>query len=200
MEAVDEKNLDLLRDAFNRISKISEESWALILPILKFQSLQKGEMLLRGGQVAKNIYFVCSGALRSFYTDADGGVYTKNIFLEGSFPASKVSLLLNAPSYISIEALEDCRLICFEFKAYKKLIEENEEVKNFYIAYIEQNWIIEKERKEISLVMDNASERYLHFLKQYPNIEKRVSQHYIASHLGITPTQLSRIRKALKNS
>ena len=200
MEAVDEKNLDLLRDAFNRISKISEESWALILPILKFQSLQKGEMLLRGGQVAKNIYFVCSGALRSFYTDADGGVYTKNIFLEGSFPASKVSLLLNAPSYISIEALEDCRLICFEFKAYKKLIEENEEVKNFYIAYIEQNWIIEKERKEISLVMDNASERYLHFLKQYPNIEKRISQHYIASHLGITPTQLSRIRKALKNS
>ncbi|MFK8036907.1 MAG: Crp/Fnr family transcriptional regulator, partial [Crocinitomicaceae bacterium] len=94
--------------------------------------------------------------------------------------------------------LEDCILVKMNFKSYKRLIDENEDLKNFYISYIEQSWIIEKELKEISLVLENATERYLKFLNIYPDIEKRVAQHHIASHLGITPTQLSRIRKDLK--
>lgn len=200
MEIEEEKYISELRTTFNRFSKISEESWFLIRSIIQFQSVKKGEIVLMAGQTAKNIHFICKGVMRTFYTDTQGNIYTKNIFLENSFPASKVSLLLNTPSKFSIEALEHSTLINFNFKVYKQLINENEDLKNFYISYIEQNWIIEKEEKEISLVMENASERYLSLLKKHPQLEKRVAQHHIASHLGITPTQLSRIRKALKNS
>ena len=46
--------------------------------------------------------------------------------------------------------------------------------------------------------MENATERYLKLLSKYPDISERIALHHIASHLGITPTQLSRIRKALE--
>ncbi|NIJ45223.1 CRP-like cAMP-binding protein [Wenyingzhuangia heitensis] len=195
-----EQYINQLKKAFNGYTPLSEKTWLLILPLLKYQSLKKGETLIKAGQTAKHIHFICKGILRSFITDDEGSVYSKNIFLENNFAATKVSLLLNTPSYFSIEALEDCILINFSFKEYKKLIAKNNDLKDFYIAYIEHNWIVEKEQREISLVMDNASERYLKLLKKHPNIDQRVSQQHIASHLGITPTQLSRIRKALKNN
>ncbi|PIB34719.1 cyclic nucleotide-binding protein [Reichenbachiella sp. 5M10] len=198
METEKEKYILALKDAFNSYAKLSEKSWSLIREIIRFQAVKKGETILRAGQTAKDIHFICRGILRTFAADGQGNIYTKNIFLEHSFPASKVSLLLQAPSYIAIDALEDSVLINFNFMAYKQLMDENEDIKSFYIAYIERNWIIEKEQREISIVMENASERYLKLLEKHPLLDKRIAQHHIASHLGITPTQLSRIRKALK--
>ena len=42
-----------------------------------------------------------------------------------------------------------------------------------------------------------AEERYLHFNKNYPDIEQKVPQHQVASYLGIKPESLSRLRKQL---
>lgn len=140
-----------------------------------------------------------SGCLRTFYIDKNGNVYNKNLFLEGSFAASKVSLLTKSPSYFSIEALEDTILYNINFEQYKVLQEKHPDLQKFYIAYIEQSWIINREQNEIALVMTDAKERYLKFLSENEGIEKRIAQHHIAAHLGITPTQLSRIRKSLKS-
>ncbi|MEP6929301.1 MAG: Crp/Fnr family transcriptional regulator, partial [Flavobacterium sp.] len=148
--------------------------------------------------VAKELYFICKGILRAFITDKAGNIYNKNIFLEGSFAGSKASSLQQTPSDFSIEALEDSILISINYKKYRELIFGNEDLKNFYIAYLEKNWVIEKEQREISLVMENATERYLRFLSKHPDISQRIPLLHIASHLGITPTQLSRIRKSLE--
>lgn len=42
-----------------------------------------------------------------------------------------------------------------------------------------------------------AEERYLKFIKMYPNILARIPQWMVASYLGITPESLSRVRKQL---
>ncbi|MDO6739226.1 Crp/Fnr family transcriptional regulator [Wenyingzhuangia sp. 2_MG-2023] len=198
MQNTSEIYLLQLKTSMNAYAPLSLKTWEQIVEMATFQFLKKGDILINAGQTAKNIHFICEGILRSFITDEQGSSYSKNIFLEKSFAATKVSLLLNAPSYFTIEALEDCTLINLNFKKYKQLIAQNSDLKDFYIAYIERNWIVEKEQREISLVMENASERYQKLLNQHPSIDKRVSQQHIASHLGITPTQLSRIRKALK--
>ena len=84
-----------------------------------------------------------------------------------------------------------------DFQKYKKLIDENEDLKNFYIGHLEQKWIIENEKRQISFAAENATSRYITFLRDYPTLPDRVPQWMIASYLGITPTQLSRIRKDL---
>ena len=43
----------------------------------------------------------------------------------------------------------------------------------------------------------SAEERYLEFIRLYPDLTLRVPQWMIASYLGITPESLSRVRKAL---
>jgi len=51
-----------------------------------------------------------------------------------------------------------------------------------------------KEKREIELVTIEATGRYEIFKKEHPNLENLINQYHIASYLGITPTQLSRIR------
>lgn len=187
-----------LKLKFESYAPVSATSWQLIENIIDITAIKKGELLLRNGQIAKEIHFVAKGALRAFITDAEGNTYNKNIFLEGDFAGSTVSLIQQTPSEFSIEVLEDSVLININYKKYRELIFQNGDLKNFYIAYLERNWVIEKEQREISIVMENATERYLDLLKKHPDISERIALHHIASHLGITPTQLSRIRKSLE--
>lgn len=197
--AIDQnKYLNDLKLKFESYSPISAASWQLIENITEFQVVKKGELLLSNGQIAKEIHFIIKGALRAFITDAEGNIYNKNIFLEGDFAGSTASLIQKTPSYFAIEILEDAILININYKKYRELIFQNDDLKNFYIAYLEKNWVIEKEQREISIVMENATERYLDLLSKHPDISERIALLHIASHLGITPTQLSRIRKTLE--
>ncbi|PXY02409.1 Crp/Fnr family transcriptional regulator [Marinifilum breve] len=177
---------------------ISEESLNKLKSIIKFKSLVKNEILLNNGSSSKNIYFICKGVLRAYFTNSTGDIYTKNLFFENDIAGSLVSSMLEKPSEFTLEALEDTILISLDYKSYRNLINNNEDLKEFYIAYLEKNWVIDKEQKEVSLILENATERYMKLRGTFPDIDTRIAQQHIASHLGITPTQLSRIRKDLK--
>jgi CRP-like cAMP-binding protein len=53
------------------------------------------------------------------------------------------------------------------------------------------------QRRINSLLAMTAKERYLEFIKLYPNLLLRVPQWMIASYLGITPESLSRVRREI---
>ena len=190
----------ILREKLQTYYPVSDEAWENFKEICSFKIVQKEDMLLQLGDISKEFYFICKGLLRTYFLDEQGNVYNKNLFLENEFSGSKVSMILNTPSEFCIEALETSFVICINFQKYKKLMQKHDDLKDMYISYLEKNWIIEKEKKEISLILEDASQRYQTYLLQYPDIEKRVKQHHIAAHLGITPTQLSRIRSKLNLS
>jgi CRP-like cAMP-binding protein len=166
--------------------------------IIEFNTIKKGEILLHNGAYSKNIYYICKGVLRAYYTNTVGDVYTKNIFFENDIAGSVVSAMLKKPSEFTLEALEDTTLISINYRLYRDLINQEYDLKEFYIAYLEKNWVIDKEQREVSLVLENATERYAKLRTEHPDIDNRIAQQHIASHLGITPTQLSRIRKEIK--
>ena len=116
---------------------------------------------------------------------------------EGMFPGSMTALLTSTPSVLVFEAVEDVLIIEINFVAYRKLMIEKDDLKLFQIYYLEKNWLLAKDAREIEIVQDDATARYLRFIEQYPSLVGRLPQYHIASHLGITPTQLSRIRKNL---
>ncbi|SMD03206.1 Crp/Fnr family transcriptional regulator [Pedobacter africanus] len=193
-----ESYIEQLKSAFLNYFPLEVETLLSIEAMVQFQSLKKDEILLHSGEVAKNLHFIVKGAMRAYFGDEKGNTYNKNIFLEGSFAGSKVSMMLGQPSGFTLQALEETTIVSMNFKKYKALIAERPDFKDFYIAYLEKNWVIDKEEREISLVMDTATVRYLKLLQRHPGIDKRIPLQHIASHLGVTPIQLSRIRKTLK--
>lgn len=189
-----------IKSVFNRYSSVSDELVNELFSIASINTLKKGDVLLQIGTISKDIHIIYKGTLVSCYINANGDVYHKNIFLEGHFAGSLVSALTNKPSEFALEAITtNVTLISLDFKKFKELLNTSPNLKDFYIAYLEKNWVIDKEQREIDIVTKEATERYLNFL-ELSNNAKDIPLHYIASHLGITPTQLSRIRKKLKEN
>ncbi len=198
MMNTNEKYLHKLKENMQTYVTISDITWQKLLHITTIEKVKKGHILCHFGDVATTLMFVVSGLLRAYILDEEGHEYNKNFFIENSFAGSMVSLLTKEPSYFEIEALEDSIIIAIDYDKFRALLLEVDDLKLFQIYYLEKNWLIEKESREVALVQKNANARYQDFLEKYPTLEDRVPQYLIASHLGITPTQLSRIRKNFK--
>ena len=187
--------LSALRKAMEAYVEIQDATWTWFQEICTCTSLKKGEVLYDPGAIPSSFGYVYSGLLRAFTTDEKGNEYTKIFFDKGSFPGSMRSLLQSKPSEFTIDTLETSVIIEISFAGYRKLLLKNHDLALFHIAYLEKNWVIATDLKEVEIVMDDATDRYKKFLYNYPMLHGRLQQYHIASYLGITPTQLSRIRK-----
>jgi hypothetical protein len=58
-----------------------------------------------------------------------------------------------------------------------------------------EQFFVWNEKKQLDMALLDAKERYLIFKTEYSGIESVIPQYHIASYLGISPTQLSRIRQ-----
>ncbi len=179
---------------------LSEESWLAFKAICKYRELGKSEILYLAGEVPASFAFVYSGLFRVFTVDNKGYEYNKNFFDEGKFPGAMTALLTSEPSEFTIEALEDSAIVEIHFQRFRRLLLERDDLKMFQIHYLERNWLLAKDSREVEIVQEDAAQRYRRFLREFSSLAGRLPQYHIASHLGVTPTQLSRIRKKSADS
>lgn len=189
--------LSALRATIESYAKIQNDTWLRLQKYCTRKSLDRGEILYNIGVTPASFGYVYSGLLRAFTIDKNGNEYSKNFFDKGNFPGSVRALLQSEPSEFTVDALEPSVIIEIPFTAYRKLLVEKHDLALFHISYLEKNWVIAKDLREVEIVMEDATERYKKFLDEYPGLHDRIQQYHIASHLGITPTQLSRIRKKI---
>lgn len=156
----------------------------------------KNELLLEAGSVCKGTYFVESGLLRMYSIDSFGKEHIIQFAPENWLISDRSSLYFNEKSNYYIEAVEKSELLLLHSDFFLKLSEihphtaENNDL-------LLQKHIRNLQNRINSLLADSAEERYLTFIKMYPDILLRVPQWMVASYLGITPESLSRVRKEL---
>lgn len=172
------------------LSPEAEEDWAVLL---REKEYAKGSDFLRVGQVPRKVAFLIEGLFSQYFITDNGDTVIKYFFSEGRIAGSIPAILTRSESHFAITALEDSLVLEYDYHEFKKLVSRHRDMAEFYIRYLEQHWIIEKEPFEISLRHDEAKTRYDEFLYKYPNLVNRLKKHQIAAYLGITPTQLSRI-------
>ena len=191
--------LAALKAAMSDYYPLQPEIWQGLQAICHLRSLDQGQILYPVGAAPTGFAFVYQGLLRNYTTDEKGHEYNKMFFDEGTFPGSMAALLRETPSLFTVEALEPSLVLEIEFKPFRKLLHEHHDLALFQVHYLEKNWLLAKEPREVALVQQSARLRYEKFIEDYPALARRLPQYLIASHLGITPTQLSRIKKNLLN-
>lgn len=176
--------------SYTDLSIEAEHAW---LALIKEKTYTKGENFIRTGQIPQKVAFVTKGLFSQYYIEDNGETVIKYFFPEGRIAGSIPATLTKSESNFTITALEDTTVLEYNFLEFKKLVSIYSDIAAFYVRYLEQHWVIDKEPYEISLRSDSARIRYDEFLEKYPELLKRLKKHHIASYLGITPTQLSRI-------
>lgn len=175
---------------------IDAETLGRIVNMSVFRAVEKGDIFQHIGDETKNAGLVLSGIARCYYVDKDGNDITRGFSIKGTLCMDEGLFGYNE-SLCEWEALEETTLMIFSAEKMKKLIFENERLKNAYILLLE-NALRYKIYRENGFLVENATERYIHFRKLYPEICSGAAQRHIATYLGIAPESLSRIRKALK--
>ncbi len=184
-----------LRSHLEKISPMTDDAWAELEPLFKTKTLKRNEYLLREGARVNDCYLLLDGVIRVFYNKM-GNEYNKTFFTPGMFPTALTALLSDSPSLISFQALTPCQLIAFSYRQFRALFEEHRSLERLLLKILEEIWI-KKERHDIRMVTNDATTNYLIFREEYPDLENLIPQYHIASYLGITPIQLSRIRGQL---
>jgi CRP-like cAMP-binding protein len=172
------------------ITVASEQAWAALLTQKMYR---KGELLVTEGQIPRKFAFICRGLAYQSYFPPNGEMIIKYFFPENRLAGSVSATMAASPSKFTITAIEDSIVLEYDFSAFKKLVETHHDLALFYINYLEKHWIVEKEPLEISFRSDTAATRYQQFLLSHGQLIPRLKKYHIASYLGITPTQLSRI-------
>lgn len=175
---------------------LSKETIGLISGIFVPAELSKGDFFIRKGEFAKEIAFLETGIVRAYFINAEGKEYNKTFFLAPSVIGSYASLISKQKNEVAQQALTDCKIWKASFQKIEELSEGNYEIERLRRT-IAENFFLNNEKKEIEMALLDADKRYLILQKEYPGIELKIPQYHIAAYLGISPTQLSRIRRSL---
>ncbi|MEM6265254.1 MAG: Crp/Fnr family transcriptional regulator [Bacteroidota bacterium] len=185
-----------LRKYIDNISPIEETTFARLLKCFKSTELKKNDFFVRAGEHAQEIGFLTQGIVRAFFLNQEGKEYTKQFFVGPSIIGAYTSLISKQPNKIVQQALTDCEVLVADFKEIEQLYAQFHDLERLGRRIAEQ-YFMEKEQKELEMALLDADQRYLLMRKKFPSLEAHVPQYQVAAYLGITPTQLSRIRKKL---
>jgi CRP-like cAMP-binding protein len=179
---------------FTSTVPLSKELIGLMAEMFVYDELEKGAYFVKTGEYAKEIAFLETGIVRAFFINNEGKEYNKTFFSAPSIIGSYASLISKQKNNVAQQALTDCKIWKASFHEIEKVSEGNFEIERLR-RIIAENYFLSNEKKELEMALLDADKRYLILQEEYPGIELKIPQYHIASYLGISPTQLSRIRK-----
>lgn len=176
-------------DELIRKLKTNKTYWLKYQEFFSEVKIPAKTLLFHEGESIENFYFITKGCLRLWFNN-DGNDITFQFFFEKQVVSS---FLVIEPGKFNLESIEQSSVVILKKSVLDILLNLFPEMKNTFIQIIYQR-LENYTNLFLSRIKDNPQERYKELLLNYPEILKRIPQHYIASYLGITAVSLSRIR------
>ena len=177
----------------NTIQPISIELGNAILSSTEREVLPRHHYLLRPGGVTRQVYFLETRVVLG-YTLLHGHEISSWFMQAGNFAISIVSFFTQQPSEEYLELLEPAVLHSIGYDQLQQLYRDFPEF-NFIGRRLVENYFVRSEQRVQNLRSRTAAERYKRLLVDFPTIFQRVAVQHIASHLGMAPETLSRLRR-----
>lgn len=183
----------LIRNIENHFSLTPEEI-QLISTFWDIKSLKRNEYLLRNDQVCRYDAFVLSGALKLFFINQDTGKEEIVSFAIRDWWASDLkSFHEQTPSDMNIQAIKPTSVAVITKSGFEDLLKTIPKLERYFRMILQSNVAAWTYRTYLRNALD-AEQRYIHFLKRYPQINREIPQYLIASYLGMSAEMLSKIR------
>ncbi len=191
--------MDRLKTFLQSFSSISDEEFEATTSHFATIRLKKGEYLVEQGKICKRIAFVNSGTFRTYYINEKAEETTACFRTQFSIVSSYRSFVMQQPSDLAIEALEDSELIVISYDSLQELYANSMAWLNIGRLIAESEYISMEEYASV-LNNESAKEKYLRLLQEQSEVVQKASVESIASYLGVTRRTLSRIRQEIASS
>lgn len=181
-----------LLSVIRRIVPVNDAEAEVIGTLFHPVRLSKGEYFIEAGQVCRSVGFINQGLVR-YYINRDGEEKIYDFGKEDDFTCDYESFLPQQPCKRTIQAIEDTDLLVVSSPDLQRIFTELTHGERFGRLVAEQLFVATI-GQVTSLYTDSPAERYQAFLRQYPTLQTRLPQYFVASYVGVKPQSLSRIR------
>lgn len=181
-----------MKEVIDNIYQLNEVDFDSLLEITRPVHFKKGELILRGGETCKGIYFIDAGiiGLYKLYKDRE---HYQDFFFEGNFATNIISLTSGEPSEECLVAIEEVKGRFISKDSLIGLYQKSTEFKEFGRRLLE---LLLANNTQLSFIRSSltAKEKYEYIMTELPHYIQRLPLQFLASYLGMTRETLSRMR------
>lgn len=175
---------------------IDRADYDLLNSVLKPKSFKKGDFLILPGQIQRELYFVKSGVQMSFF-NTDNKTHVVAFTYSPNLCAIPESFSFQAPSKYFLTCLTDSELDFITFEELQKLFDQSQQIERLF-RRITEFILAGVINRHIELQSMTIEERYKSFCQRSAHLLQLVPHKYIASYLGIDPTNFSKLFNNIK--
>lgn len=186
--------MEQIRQVMQQMISVSDDELSGFLNRAVIRSFKPGETISYPDTVPDEVFFINKGLIRVLLTDGDGTEHTIHFALENQFICDYSNFIQKLPSFYTLQAMEETRVVVLPRSAIDWGYENLKEGQKMGRLIAEFYFIYQDNRIKNTYVR-TPKERYDSIKDVFPNIHNRVPQHMIASYLGITPVHLSRLKR-----
>jgi PAS domain S-box-containing protein len=161
----------------------------------KLCSYAAGDHFFEYGTMLPTFGFIVEGLFRVYYFSHTGKEYTLEYLRPGYSIDSLTFTDCFAAEEISIEAIIPGKVLVIEQNKFIRRAASDPDAFRF-LYYLDKQRLTKLEQRGLSLLTDDAKERYERFINDESDIAGYLHGQDIASYLRMTPETLSRIRKS----
>jgi CRP-like cAMP-binding protein len=186
------RNFQIFKDTFNAVYGLDDAILESIYQYFILTKVEKNQYFIHQGALSRSLAVVAEGLFKVSFLHETGNEYIKYFLSSSDILLGNLQSEEKSP--VSIQGLKRSLIFQISIDQFNGLCEQYpslEQMKeNQILKYFQR-----KEKREMELLSNDAKTNYKLFIQDYASIYKELSQYHIAMYLGITPTQLSRIKK-----
>ncbi len=176
---------------------LAAADFAPVLQGLRCEDLAPGQVLFHMGQARPQECFVLHGLLRSSVADAQGREVTLGFHAGPCALPPAITRSMQDRSRVDCVALEASRVALFDPETLVQAMVAHAPVRAWGDAVLRHE-LLRMAQREWALAAWTGAQRLQQLRADCPGLEGRVPHRMIASYLGMTPVNFSRLRNAAK--
>ncbi|RAW02881.1 Crp/Fnr family transcriptional regulator [Pseudochryseolinea flava] len=181
-----------LKHHIERITPISDQEFEYILSHFTPKKFRKHQFLVQEGNAVPNDFFVVSGLVKASFTNDEQKEHILQFAMEDWWVCDYQAYFNQVNATLNVDCLEDTEVLCLSLVNREKLCADLHKIEHFFRRKSNFGYIALQQRI-LSLMNNDAKERYQQLLKQHPSLFQRVPKTLIASYLGVSRETLSRL-------
>jgi CRP-like cAMP-binding protein len=164
-----------------------------ILSIFSEKRFDKGALFKKQDTIIQELGFLVDGSARSYFINENREEITDEVLQKKHFLTDIISIRSFKKSQIIIELLEESNVLAAPMDQVRDLLNNNITF-NILVREYMGHRAMGLLKRHLMFLTGTAKERYQYLITTNPSLLEKFPLKYIASMIGVTPTQLSRIR------
>ncbi len=186
------EDLSAAQAAFSRFMPVDAEMFGTMSEFAQTVVVPKGTLWVEQGRPSTHVAVIVEGSFRAVYS-SDGDDTTYGFYYAPGFVTEYAGFVRQTEARLSIEALEDSRIVQWSYPAIQHLYSLGPKGERLGRLIAEEVFVGFMDRT-MELLLYAPEERYARMVERGSSLLQRVPLYMIADYLGITPESLSRIR------